>query len=101
LLNKDHKRVFQTKVALNRANGNGSFRLPASLGSGNYIFLAYTSWMKNFSPDFYYQQSLQIVNTLKLTAMPRRIKYRGPFNFFQKVEPALPATRKFRISGCR
>jgi hypothetical protein len=82
LLNKDHKRVFQTKVALNRANGNGSFRLPTSIGSGNYIFLAYTSWMKNFSPDFYYQQNLQIVNTLKLTAMTQTHKIPWSIQFF-------------------
>ncbi len=33
----------------------------------NYVFRAYTNWMKNFSPDFYYEHTLHIVNTLKLS----------------------------------
>ena len=68
ILTKDQKPVLQSKVAVNNGSGNGSLILPASLGTGNYFLRAYTSWMKNFSADFYYQQSLHIVNTLKLTA---------------------------------
>ncbi|HEY2349723.1 MAG TPA: hypothetical protein VGH64_11930, partial [Puia sp.] len=35
--------------------------------TGNYILRAYTNWMKNFSADFYYEHTLHIVNTLKLS----------------------------------
>jgi uncharacterized protein YfaS (alpha-2-macroglobulin family) len=58
ILTKDQKPVVQSKVAVNNGSGNGSLILPASLGTGNYVLRAYTSWMKNFSADFYYQQSL-------------------------------------------
>ncbi|HLA60010.1 MAG TPA: hypothetical protein VK622_14645 [Puia sp.] len=68
ILTKDQKPVVQSKVAVNGGSGSGSLILPASLGTGNYVLRAYTSWMKNFSADFYYQHSLHIVNTLKLTA---------------------------------
>lgn len=64
LLDKDQKPVFQEKIAMDSAKGDGYCRLAPSLPSGNYIFRAYTNWMKNFSPDLYYQQQLTIVNTL-------------------------------------
>jgi hypothetical protein len=53
ILNKDLKPVVQSKVSMTDGNGSGSLTLPAFLLSGNYIFRAYTSWMKNFPADFY------------------------------------------------
>ena len=68
VLNKDQKPVLQAKVALKDAHGNGSFFIPVSLLSGNYKLRAYTSWMKNFSPDFYFEKNITIVNSLKALA---------------------------------
>lgn len=65
LLNKDHKPVMQAKIPMVDAMGTGSFLLPNSIVSGNYIFRAYTRWMENFSADFFYEQPVTIVNTLK------------------------------------
>ncbi|HVS95135.1 MAG TPA: hypothetical protein VHE54_01580, partial [Puia sp.] len=64
LLDKDQKPVLQEKIALKNGAGHGSFRIPSSIVPGHYIFRAYTGWMKNFSPDLYYHQSLTILNTL-------------------------------------
>ena len=55
--------VLQAKVELKGGLGSGSFFIPASLSSGNYRFRAYTSWMKNFPPEFYFSQTVSIVNT--------------------------------------
>src|SRR6185369_11103878 len=44
---------------------NGSFYLPSSINSGNYVIRAYTNWMKNFDPDFYFEKNVTIVNSLK------------------------------------
>ena len=68
LLDGDQKAVIQTKVGLNNGSGDGSFRIPLSLPSGHYSFRAYTSWMKNFAPDFYFQQPLTILNTLNASS---------------------------------
>jgi hypothetical protein len=65
ILNRDLKPVLQSNVSMMNGSGNGSLTLPGSIITGNYIFRAYTSWMKNFSPDFYYEQTLHVVNTLK------------------------------------
>jgi hypothetical protein len=62
LLNHDRQVVLQTKVPASHGAGSGSLFLPATLTTGRYLFRAYTSWMKNFSPDFYFNQELTLVN---------------------------------------
>lgn len=54
--------VLQEKIELVQGRGDGSFFVPASLQSGNYRFRIYTSWMKNFAPEFYFDQVITIVN---------------------------------------
>ncbi|WP_297373069.1 hypothetical protein [Spirosoma sp.] len=70
LLDKEKKAVLQTKVALNPEGGNGSLFLPSSLRSGNYLLRAYTSWMKNFSADFFFEKTLTVVNPFKPLGLP-------------------------------
>lgn len=60
---KDEQPVLQAKILLEKGTANGFLSLPASLPSGNYIFRAYTNWMKNFDADFYFQKTLTVINT--------------------------------------
>ncbi|MCA8829953.1 hypothetical protein [Hymenobacter pini] len=62
VLDETQRPVLQAKVALQNAAGKGSFVLPASLLSGSYTVRAYTSWMKNFAPEQYFQTAVRIVN---------------------------------------
>lgn len=64
ILNAQQKPVLQAMVALNDGSGAGSFYLTSSLASGNYIFRAYTNWMKNFGADAFFQKTIIVVNTL-------------------------------------
>lgn len=57
--------IVQTKIQLKDGKGNGSLLLPPFINTGNYVIRAYTNWMKNFSPDFYYQQSITILNVMR------------------------------------
>ncbi len=82
ILNKDLKPVIQSKVFMSAGNGDGSVSIPGFLASGNYVLRAYTNWMKNFSPDFYYEHTLHIVNTLKLSAAIPDIKLPSVIQFF-------------------
>lgn len=72
VLDAEQKPVLQAKVSLQNAAGSGSFSLPASLASGNYVVRAYTSWMKNFSPDFYSYTPVTIVNTRRNLGLKAR-----------------------------
>ena len=82
ILIKDLKPVLQTKVRLSNGSGNGSVTIPGFLPTGNYIFRAYTSWMKNFSPDFYFEQTIHIVNTLKSPVVDPAPKLHASIQFF-------------------
>ena len=64
VLDKDNEAVLQAKVALKRGSGHGSWFLPVSLNSGNYRLRGYTNWMKNFSPEFYFEKDITIVNSV-------------------------------------
>ena len=64
IVDKDNNPVLQAKVALKSGLGNGSLLLPASLISGNYKLRCYTSWMKNFESDFYFEKTIAILNPL-------------------------------------
>ena len=54
--------VMQAKVELKNGAGSGSLYVPVTLNNGNYHLRAYTNWMKNFSPDFYFDKKITIVN---------------------------------------
>ncbi len=70
LLNSEHKPVLQAKIAMNEATGNGSFQLPYSINSGNYVLRSYTNWMKNAGADFFFEKNITIINPLKKPDWP-------------------------------
>ena len=63
VLSPTQEPVLQAKISLRNAAGQGSLVLPATLASGRYTVRAYTSWMRNFGPDFFFHSSITIVNT--------------------------------------
>lgn len=63
VLDKSHQPVLQGKIAMENGLGNGSFYLPFSVASGNYVVRAYTNWMKNFPQDHYFEKNISIINT--------------------------------------
>jgi hypothetical protein len=74
VLDMESKAVVQAKVSLNKGTGNGSVYLPISLASGEYRFRVYTRWMRNFSPEFYFEENIRIINTLNEQAKTTRLK---------------------------
>lgn len=62
ILDKANFPVLQAKIQLQDGLGSGSFFLPASLSSGPYKLRLYTNWMKNFSPEFYFDEAFTLVN---------------------------------------
>ena len=65
ILTNDNKPLLQGKISIDSGRGDGSFVLPASVRSGNYIIRAYTNWMKNFDPHLYFYQQISIINPNK------------------------------------
>src|SRR6266404_4003995 len=65
ILDSDHKPVLQGEISMTEGMGNGSFIIPSSMTSGNYLLRAYTNWMKNNDPAFFFEKTLTIINSLK------------------------------------
>lgn len=65
VLDANNTAVIQSKIALDKGNGNGSISLPVTTPSGNYKIRAYTNWMKNTGPDYFFEKLITIVNTQK------------------------------------
>ncbi len=65
ILDRTKKPVAQAKLTLSELGGAGSFYLPLSLNSDNYILRAYTNWMKNEGALAFFEKSITIVNTIK------------------------------------
>ncbi|MDN3550519.1 MG2 domain-containing protein [Mucilaginibacter aquaedulcis] len=65
VLDGNQNAVMQAKISMNDGSGSGSLYIPVSVISGNYKLRAYTSCMKNFSPDYYFEKQITIVNTFK------------------------------------
>ncbi|HUS02984.1 MAG TPA: hypothetical protein VMY77_14700 [Chitinophagaceae bacterium] len=64
IIDKDQQPVLQAKVSLNKGSGNGSLLISHAVLSGNYILRAYTSLMKNFDAEFYFEKNITIINAL-------------------------------------
>jgi hypothetical protein len=67
VLDRDNKPLIQSKIGLKNGHGNGSLFLPVNLGTGIYKIRAYTNWMKNFGPDYYFEKQLTILNPRKVS----------------------------------
>lgn len=66
VLDKNNHPLLQQKVSLKPGESNGSFIIPINMPSGVYRLRAYTSWMKNFSPEYYFEKPIRIVNPRNL-----------------------------------
>lgn len=64
IIDENNNAILQGKIAIEGGTGTGSFQLPAALPTGRYLFRAYTNWMKNSDPDYFFRKSITVVNTL-------------------------------------
>lgn len=70
IISNDQHPALQAKIALDEGLGNGSFQLPFSIHSGNYIFRAYTRWMINAGAEACFEKPVTILNTLQAPPVP-------------------------------
>jgi hypothetical protein len=83
LLDRNNRAVLQAKIGMEKGLGEGSFILPASIVSGDYTFRAYTNWMKNFAPDYFFHKRIRLINPQKNSEEdPRNIEQALHIDFF-------------------
>ena len=69
LLDRDNKVIDKLKIRLENGFGTGSIFLSASLPSDNYLLRAYTNWLKNIGPDFFFRKIIGVINPFVRTAL--------------------------------
>jgi hypothetical protein len=74
--------VMQAKIELHNGHGSGSLYIPVSLSNGNFKLRAYTNWMKNFSPDYYFEKKITIVNPQRTPTYAKSSKGDYDIQFF-------------------
>ncbi len=62
LIAPDNTIVLSQTYELVNGRGSGAIELPKNLVSGNYQIRAYTQWMRNFDPDFFFTKQVKILN---------------------------------------
>jgi hypothetical protein len=66
ILDKNNRPLLQQKASLKPGEADGSFVIPVNIPSGVYHLRAYTNWMKNFSPNYYFDKTIRIINPQNL-----------------------------------
>jgi hypothetical protein len=66
LLDETNNPVIQLKIGTDGISGSGSFLLPDTLSSGNYVIRAYTSWMLNYPESLFSYKVISVVNPYKV-----------------------------------
>jgi len=62
LYSKQGELVLRRKVARSGLHFNHCLPLEQGLPSGEYVLMGYTSWMRNFEPDFFFNRTIRIYN---------------------------------------
>lgn len=60
LLNKKGKVVQRNKRPIKDGGAYGNFKLPVDMPAGGYRIRAYTMWMRNFDPAFFFNKDIHI-----------------------------------------
>ncbi len=63
LINEKDSVKFRLKLPMTSGITWGDFKLPDSLHEGNYRIRAYTQWMRNAGPDFFFDKTIKIGNS--------------------------------------
>ncbi|MES2417928.1 MAG: TonB-dependent receptor plug domain-containing protein [Bacteroidota bacterium] len=63
LINEQDSLKTQLKLPMQSGITWGDFKLPDSLSEGNYRIRAYTQWMRNAGPQFFFDKTIKIGNS--------------------------------------
>lgn len=53
--------VARRAILLKNGTGKGDFHLSDTLGAGEYHIQAYTQYMRNYSPDFFFSRKIKVI----------------------------------------
>ena len=62
MISPDSKIIESRIIKLNEGLGNGDFRLPDTIRSGQYMLRAFTNYMRNFGDQLFFNKDITIIN---------------------------------------
>lgn len=62
LIDPNNQIIHSQTQAIVQGRGEGSIQIPDSIASGFYQIRAYTNWMRNYEPEFFFTKSIKILN---------------------------------------
>jgi hypothetical protein len=68
LIDSTNLPVVQTVVRVEEDCQSGAMAIPNHLASGNYVFRAYTRWLRNYPETLFFHKRLVIINPAQLLA---------------------------------
>jgi hypothetical protein len=71
LINEHNEIVQSLKLNIKNGVSNAEFALPDTLKEGKYHLRAYTNWMRNAGPAYFYNNNIQIVNPITGTVFTK------------------------------
>jgi len=78
LVASDGSVVIKRDIFITKGAGGGDFALADSLASGTYLLRGYTSFMRNFDPDYFFRKEIQIENPQTPSFDPANVVEKGP-----------------------
>ncbi|TAE25986.1 MAG: TonB-dependent receptor [Cytophagales bacterium] len=75
------KPVAQVKLKAMQGQAPGQIALPDSLGTGTYLLQAYTGWMRNFGPDYYFTKTLTLLRADEAPERPAEVSLKPDVQF--------------------
>jgi len=55
--------LMNKRLNINDSYADGNLEIPATYNTGTYRIRAYTNWMKNYDPDYFFDEPLNIYNS--------------------------------------
>ena len=74
LINEKDSVKKSLRLMLDKGMADGDFVLGDSLTEGNYRLRAYTTWMRNYGEEYYFDKTFAIGNVLS-NQIVRKVKY--------------------------
>ncbi|MEE1946129.1 TonB-dependent receptor plug domain-containing protein [Pedobacter sp. KR3-3] len=94
LINERDSIKKQIKLPMQSGITWGDFKLTDSLGEGNYRIRAYTQWMRNAGPDFFFDKTIKIGNSWANKVFTKTKDVLSTENNAEKVSSTIQFTDK-------
>lgn len=82
LIDPAGEQVLSQNIQIKEGLAKGDIMLPDDLTTGKYIIRAYSNWMRNVHPDYFFQKEIDIYSAVEKASPAREVKKDISIRFF-------------------